>query len=165
MPVIKIFTDGSCNPACKIGAWAAILLFGSKKAQLHGNEQNTNHQRMELLAVIKAVEFADANFGNAPIEIYTDSQYVARITDRKDKLIKNEFITKRGNLLHNSDLIELIIHQIEAHSITFIKVKAHQRINNEGDNRLEFNPISFNIEVDKLARLIVREEVSKVERN
>ncbi len=158
-PEIKIFTDGSCNPTYNIGTWAAILLCGDKKFVITGESLHTTHQRMELLAVIEAITFADEKLENHPLDIYTDSQYVVRLIDRKDKLTKNQFITKKGNLLNNSDLIERLIHQIETHKLNFVKVKAHQKSKPEGTNYSDISIVNFNIEVDKLARKTLRETI------
>jgi ribonuclease HI len=150
--VIEIYTDGSCNPTQKIGAWAAILFNSGEKIILKGTVQHTTHNRMELMAVITAIDFAIEKLKGELIVVFTDSQYVCRITERKDRLKKNSFITKKGSLLHNSDLLQLLIYQIETHSIQFVKVKAHQaaEINNE---------INYNSEVDKIVRQLMRVEV------
>ncbi len=152
---IEIYTDGSCNAIYNIGAWAAILFVDDKKIELKGVVENTTHNRMELLAVIKAIDFIDEKFKNIPLLIYTDSQYVFRIPERKEKLKNASFITKKGNELPNSDLVQILIHQIETHSIEFIKVKAHQHVEVGSFNVHE----TFNSEVDKLARLLVRDAV------
>jgi ribonuclease HI len=149
--IINIFTDGSCHPQLNIGGWAAILLFENEKIILKGKEINTTHNRMELLAVIRAIEFAHEKHKNISLVIHTDSQYVFRIPERMEKLKKNNFITKKGYLLHNNDLIEALINKIETYKIEFVKVKAHQRA--------ELENINYNIEVDKLARQIVRDAV------
>lgn len=159
-PVIKIFTDGSCNPTYAIGGWAAILLVGERKVQLFGEASDTTHQRMELMAVIKAIEAADEQFAQVPLEIYTDSQYVARICERMDKLTRNEFITKSGKMLPNTDLIKLLIAQIKTHSIKFVKVKAHQRLGTDVSDAANGFEIKYNVEVDKLARKVVRERLT-----
>ncbi len=149
--VIEIYTDGSCHTDYNIGAWAAILLVANDKILLKGEAQNTTHNRMELLAVIKAIEFVDANYKNASLIVYTDSQYVFRIPERMEKLKKNNFQTKKGVPLHNNDLVQILIRQIEVHTIEFIKVKAHQKT--------ESGIINFNSEVDKVARQAVRDVV------
>ena len=87
--------------------------------------------------------------------IYTDSQYVYRIPERKDKLKLNEFITKKGNQNQNSDMVKILIGLIESHSIEFVKVKAHQKKNSNSINIHE----NYNSEVDKIARQLVRESV------
>ncbi len=150
--VINIFTDGSCHTQLNIGGWAAILLFENEKIILKGKEINTTHNRMELLAVIKAIDHACEKHKNPSITIHTDSQYVFRIPERMEKLRKNKFITKKGNTLHNDDLLELLIKQIEEYKIVFVKVKAHRKQEN--------GIVNYNTEVDILARQMVRENIS-----
>jgi len=153
--VIDIYTDGSCHQNLKIGAWASILIIGNEKIVLKDFAQDTTHNRMELLAVIKSIEFVDKQFGNVPLSVYTDSQYVTRIQERKEKLKMNHFITKKGTTLQNSDLVQILINQIETHTIKFIKVKAHQKLK-EGHSNI---PEIYNSEVDKIARQMVRDIV------
>ena len=72
-----------------------------------------------------------------------------------EKLKNNHFITKKGIPLQNNDLVQLLIQQIETHTLEFIKVKAHQH-STTGDLNTQVN---YNSEVDKLARQMVREAV------
>jgi ribonuclease HI len=148
---IEIFTDGSCHTQQKIGAWAALLLISNEKIILNGTCTDTTHNRMELLAVINAIDFIDMKQFQYPVTIYTDSQYVSLIPERKDKLKLKKLATNKGTPVQNADLIKRLIDQIESHDIHFVKVKAHQK----GDTRI----ISFNTEVDKLARQLVRENI------
>jgi len=144
---IQVYTDGSCNTKFKVGAWASIILINEDKIVLNDKEFNTTNNRMELLAVIKSVNYIVENIKFDKIEIFSDSQYVVNLVDRKEKLTDNEFITKKGNILNNSDLLQELIKLIETYSIEFVKVKAHQKEGNGSD---------YNILVDKLSRKIVR---------
>ena len=155
LQVIDIYTDGSCHPQLNIGAWAAIIFANDNKIILKDIARHTTHNRMELTAAIKAIDYAVKKTPTASIIIFTDSQYVCRITERKEKLKVNSFLSKKGIPLQNSDLVKLLIHQIETYPIKFVKVKAHQRIDNECTN----TPENYNSEVDQLARQLVREEV------
>jgi ribonuclease HI len=157
--VIEIYTDGSCHTQYNIGAWAAILLVAGDKVVLKDVVQNTTHNRMELMAVIKAVEFACENYQDASLTVYTDSQYVFRIPERMEKLKRSDFITKKGTLLHNHDLLQILIRQIEINTIDFVKVKAHQPADKTDLNR----PVNFNSEVDNLVRQMVRTTIKKQE--
>jgi len=143
---IEIFTDGSCNTKLRIGAWAALIFTGDKKIDLHGEETNTTHNRMELLAAIKALEYIDKN--NCKIIIYSDSQYLVDIQIRRNKLKINNYLTKKGEAIQNKDLVEKVVSFLETMDLELIKVKAHLK-KNETSN--------FNREVDKLSRKIVRE--------
>lgn len=154
---IEIFTDGSCHTNFNIGAWVAILLIENEKIILKGEAQHTTHNRMELTAVIKAVEFAFENFKDASLSIYTDSQYVSHLPERKDKLKQNNYNTKKGTPLQNVDLVRILLDQIEDRPINFIKVKAHQKL----EAGCSTHSVTYNIEVDKLARQMVRLAVKK----
>lgn len=155
--VIEIYTDGSCHAQYNIGVWGAILFIDAEKIIIKGEVPDTTHNRMELLAVIKAIGFSNEKYEHASIVIYTDSQYAYLIPERKEKLKRNLFVTKKGNPIQNSDLVKILINQIETHSITFIKVKAHQK---SGSGETD-GQINYNTEVDKLVRQMVRESVKR----
>ena len=151
---IEIYTDGSCHTQLKIGAWAAIIIVNNKKEILKGKEFETTHNRMELLAVINSIKHVLANFSNFNLlKIYSDSQYVVNLNNRKEKLLTNKFITKKGKELNNIDLLAELISFMEMPNIKFIKVKAHQK-QTEVEN--------INIEVDIIVRQIVRDAVYEI---
>lgn len=144
---IEIYTDGSSHTQKLIGAWAAIIYYNKTKIIIKQVETNTSHNRMEMQAVIQAIKFVDTNYStNIPIIINSDSQYVVNLVDRKEKLKKNEFFTRKGNPVKNLDLVTTLIDQIETHEITFNKIKAHVK---DGDTK--------NREVDLLVRKLMRE--------
>jgi ribonuclease HI len=149
----EIFTDGSCHSQLKIGAWAAIIFIGDEKVTLTGTEDNTTHNRMEFLAVLKAIEYVNEKGPVEHIRVFTDSQYVSRIPQRKERILANQFLTQKGTDIRNSDLVDKLINCIDLYNITFIKVKAHQK--NDGT-------INYNREVDKLARKMVRERTKQL---
>lgn len=150
---IEIYTDGSCNSKHRIGGWAAIILHSSEKVILEGHDRDTTHQRMELIAVIKALEYVAINQIPDPISLYTDSQYVKDLANRKEKLQTNNFITKKKTDLPNTDLIKTIFTYSEQLNITFIKVKAHEKTSGIENH---------NHEADRRARKIVRAHCSKM---
>ncbi len=151
--LIRIYTDGSCHTQLLVGAWAAIIFAGDNKIILKDWENNTTHNRMELLAVIFAIEKIDfLGMETEKIAVYSDSQYVVNLTGRKERLKRNNFITKKGTPIQNVDLIKKFIDQIETHDLEFVKVKAHQK---DGDE--------INREVDILVRQLVRQKVTEHE--
>lgn len=158
LQVIDIYTDGSCHPQLNLGAWAAIIFVNNDKIILEGKARHTTHNRMELMAAIKAIDYAIKETPTASIVIYTDSQYVCRIPERKERLKCNNFLTKKGIPLQNTDLVKLLIRQIETYPLKFVKVKAHQQL----DTNLRNTPENYNSEVDHLVRQIVREEVKNL---
>lgn len=153
---IIIFTDGSCHPACQVGGWAAIILTGEDKIILKGTAVGTTHQRMELTAVMKAMEHLESEGMLArQISVYTDSQYVVNLRHRKEKLKASNFLTKKGWAIQNADLLRVLMKYIEYLNIEFIKVKAHQKSTSGPD---------FNREVDKLSRKMVRQYVKRMDK-
>ena len=146
--IIEVYSDGSCNPKFKIGGWAAIIFFQNKKMMLKGIQFNTTHNRMELLGTIKALEYIKENFLKFNyIKIYSDSQYLVRLLERKEKLKKSNFLKKSGEPIQNNDLVKDIVTYIDSMHIEFIKVKAHQK---KSDKK------NFNREVDILSRNLIR---------
>ena len=153
MSIIKIFTDGSCHTQLKTGAWVALIFVEDKKIVLQNVVENTTHNRMELSAVIAAIHYVtENNFVYSGIEIYSDSQYVVDLVDRKERLKNNLFITKNGTPIQNADLVQNLVTLMETFHLTFIKVKAHQRSTSE---------INYNREADILVRSLVRSAVGR----
>jgi len=71
--VIDIFTDGACSGNPGPGGWAAILRVSRSEREISGGEQQTTNNRMELMAVIRALE---ALKRPSTIRLHTDSRYV-----------------------------------------------------------------------------------------
>lgn len=71
--MLKIWTDGSCLGNPGPGGWAFVATDGIHTAYKNGGERNTTNNRMELMAVLRAVTAAHRH---NEIEIHTDSQYV-----------------------------------------------------------------------------------------
>ena len=71
--MIKIWTDGSCLGNPGPGGWAFVATDGTNIAERNGGEKNTTNNRMELMAVISALNAAKKH---DTVEIHTDSQYV-----------------------------------------------------------------------------------------
>jgi ribonuclease HI len=72
---VEIYTDGACRGNPGPGGWAAILTMGARERELSGAENLTTNNRMELQAVIGALQ---ALKRPVQVQLYTDSQYVRR---------------------------------------------------------------------------------------
>jgi len=75
MDEITIYTDGACKGNPGPGGWGAILVTGTHEKELFGGEAVTTNNRMELMAVIQAL---NALKRPCQISIHTDSQYVLK---------------------------------------------------------------------------------------
>jgi len=71
---IEIFTDGACRGNPGPGGWGALLKFQNKEKKLLGSEADTTNNRMELTAVIEALN--SLKHDRHPVRITTDSRYV-----------------------------------------------------------------------------------------
>jgi ribonuclease HI len=144
----EIYTDGSCHTQLCIGAWAAVILIGEEKIILGEKVLDTTHNRMEILAVIKALEYLRANFKTVlGAKIISDSQYVVGLIGRQQKFITQNYLTKAGQSIRNVDLVRHLLSLNTQLKLEFIKIKAHQKPSEDS---------KFNIEVDKLCRNMVR---------
>ncbi|MBA4055668.1 MAG: hypothetical protein C0490_13215 [Marivirga sp.] len=152
---MTVYTDGSCNTIHKTGGWAVILLMAGKKIILKGLEENTTNQRMELTAVLKALEYVEQHSDlTHPVHIYADSQYVIDIQKRMPRLQANNYLTKKGKPNRNDDLVRKLVGYLQHMNIVFTKVISHLK-KNDTEN--------LNREVDKLARSIVRGQLGRLE--
>ncbi len=149
--VVTCYTDGSYNKDFKVGAWVAIIFYDNDKTILKRKVFNTNHNRLELIATIEAIKYIGKHIGKDKlIKIYSDSQYVTMVPQRKARLKLNKFKTAKGKNIQNVDLIIKFINLLETLDIELIKVKAHQK---------KGNTANYNHEVDKLSRKIVRDHI------
>jgi ribonuclease HI len=73
LKTVVIHTDGACKGNPGPGGWGALLECDGKTRELFGGEPHTTNNRMELTAVIRALESLTRD---ADVELYTDSQYV-----------------------------------------------------------------------------------------
>jgi ribonuclease HI len=147
----EIYTDGSCHTQLCIGAWASIILVDGEQITLTGKQNDTTHNRMEIVAVINAIKYVLQNHKHInELKIVSDSQYVIGLVDRQMKFITSDYKTKAGNDIRNIDLVKELLHLLSVIKVSFQKIKAHQKPG---------SVINYNIEVDKLSRKLVREAV------
>ncbi len=75
MEEVDIYTDGACSGNPGPGGWGAILRSGMHEKEIWGGEPATTNNRMELMAVIRAL-----NSLKRPVQarVHTDSQYVQK---------------------------------------------------------------------------------------
>ena len=152
--IATIYTDGSCHTQHCLGAWVAIIFIAGEKIILSGKDFNTTHNRMELTALIKALQYIN-QCGKAlqSIVVITDSQYVTGLQGREQKFTDQHFATKKGNAIRNEDLVKQLLLLIKTLPVELIKIKAHQQ---------KTADINYNIEADILCRNILRQAVNEL---
>lgn len=120
---VEIFTDGACSGNPGKGGWGAILRFKDKVKELSGFEPETTNNRMELTAVIKALEIIKFPCN---IIISTDSQYVAKgITEWLPKWKLKDWRNANKKPVKNADLWQVLDKLASAHEIKWLWVKGH----------------------------------------
>ncbi|MCU6498209.1 ribonuclease HI [Rugamonas sp. A1-17] len=72
---VEIFTDGACKGNPGLGGWGAFLVADSAEKEICGGARDTTNNRMELQAVIEAL---NALKRPCMVTLHTDSQYVQK---------------------------------------------------------------------------------------
>lgn len=122
-PQVTIYTDGACDPNPGPGGWAAILVSGPHEKELTGSDPETTNNRMELQAVISALQ---ALKQPSQVTLYTDSRYVQQgITDWLPHWQKNNWQTSTKQDVKNRDLWEALAAAIAPHTINWQWLKGH----------------------------------------
>ena len=121
--VVRIFTDGACKGNPGPGGWGAILRYGEHERELFGGERETTNNRMELTAVIRALESLKRV---CRIELYTDSQYVRNgITVWMRDWKRRGWKTADRKPVKNQDLWQRLDELAAGHEIHWHWVKGH----------------------------------------
>ncbi len=116
-----IYTDGSARGNPGPGGYGIVLIWGDSKKEISGGYRLTTNNRMELMAVIVALQSLKKK--DIALTIYTDSQYIVNTVEKKwlDNWIKTDF--KGGK--KNKDLW-LQYHTLSKQfRIRFVWVKGH----------------------------------------
>lgn len=134
MKEVDIYTDGACSGNPGPGGWGAILRYNGMEKEISGGEKNTTNNRMELMAVISALECLKEA---CVVQLYSDSKYVIdalnlgwAVSWRKKGWIKSD---KKPAL--NIDLWERLLVLTEKHEMHYHWVKGHA--NNQYNNRCD----------------------------
>lgn len=121
--VVHIYTDGACKGNPGPGGWGALLLSVSGETEIFGGETQTTNNRMELTAVIRALESLTAP---TEVAVYTDSQYVQKgISEWMREWKRRNWRTADGKPVKNVDLWQALDRLAGAHRIAWHWVKGH----------------------------------------
>lgn len=142
---VRVFTDGACSKNPGPGGWAVAFNYETGCATFSGGEEETTNNRMELLAVVRAMKEIVSSKG-FEFEILSDSAYVVNAIKNcwLEKWMMNNWLTAKGDEVKNKDLWRM-----------FIKLRKEAR---ENKIKVEFTKVkghsgnSFNDYVDRIAR-------------
>lgn len=123
MEQVEIFTDGACSGNPGPGGWGAILRSGDHEKEIWGGEPHTTNNRMELLAVIRAL-----NLLKRPVmaRVHTDSQYVQKgISEWIHGWKARGWKTASKEPVKNADLWRALDEAAGRHRVDWIWVRGH----------------------------------------
>lgn len=121
--IVEIFTDGACRGNPGPGGWGVLLRYGDVEKRLYGGEPDTTNNRMELLAVIKALE---ALKKPCRIRLSSDSKYVlGGITEWMPNWKKRNWKTASKKPVQNVELWQRLDALAAEHDIDWHWVKGH----------------------------------------
>lgn len=121
---VDIYTDGACSGNPGSGGYGAVMLYNGARKELSEGYRRTTNNRMELLAVIKALE---ALKERCRINLYSDSKYVVDAVTKgwAKKWQANGWKKADKSRALNTDLWERLLALLDYHDVTFIWVKGH----------------------------------------
>jgi len=137
MDQVEIYTDGACKGNPGPGGWGALLRHGGdegvREKELFGGEPGTTNNRMELTAVIRAME---ALKRPCKVVVHTDSVYVQKgITEWIHNWKKRGWKTASKEPVKNADLWRELDDLVQTHQIDWRWIKGHA--GHEGNERAD----------------------------
>ena len=118
---VEIFTDGACSGNTGAGGYGAILRYLGTTKEISGGASNTTNNRMELLAVIEALNLLKEPCN---VTLTTDSKYVV---DAIQKGWLKSWVGSnwKNGKVKNIDLWQRLLPLLDKHSVQFVWVKGH----------------------------------------
>ena len=123
LAIINIYSDGACKGNPGVGGWGALLVSGEHRKELVGGERLTTNNRMELTAVIEALQSLKRC---SQVCIYTDSQYVLKgINEWLPNWKRRGWRTSGNTPVKNVDLWQRLDELVSQHQVEWQWVKGH----------------------------------------
>jgi ribonuclease HI len=124
MEAIDIYTDGACSGNPGPGGWGAVLKSGSHEKEIWGSEPQTTNNRMEILAVIRALEQLKGR--GMTVKVHTDSQYVQKgISEWIYGWKARGWVTSGKTPVKNADLWRLLDEIAARHTVPWLWIRGH----------------------------------------
>ena len=135
MDHVEIYTDGACSGNPGPGGWGAIMRTKGIEKELSGGEKDTTNNRMEMMAVIAALEALQRD---CSVKITTDSQYVMKgMLEWLPGWKKRNWQTAAKKPVKNIDLWQRLERAAESHQLEWEWVRGHQgHVENERADQL-----------------------------
>jgi len=138
-----LFTDGSADEQTGIGYGAYLLVENPElPVELLKNQvvvkrfENTSSSRLEIQTLIWAL--GEIPHLPAKIRVFSDSQNIIGLPERRERLEKNNFRSKGNRLLNNAELYLEFYQKAEHWDIEFVKVTGHMKTIEKNSSDLIF---------------------------
>jgi ribonuclease HI len=123
---VVIYTDGACSGNPGPGGWGSVLLFNGHRRELSGGEAETTNNRMEMMAVIQALETLKRS---CQVHIHTDSVYVMKgMTEWIEQWKSRGWKTAAKKPVKNAELWQRLEQAVSRHQADWTWVKGHSGI-------------------------------------
>ncbi|MBK1694679.1 hypothetical protein CKO09_08005 [Chromatium weissei] len=156
---VQVFTDGACKGNPGAGGWGVFWRYNGVEKELCGGEPKTTNNRMELMAVIVALETLDHS---VPIELTTDSQYVSRgVNEWMQKWKRNGWRNANREPVKNRDLWQRLDIALIGHRVRWRWVKGHAgHAENERADRLANQGVIGHRKVSNMRQIVLDTETT-----
>lgn len=158
-PTLFLFTDASADPQTKIGYGAYLLMPEfSLEAPISKHKiktrkfKNTTSSKLELETLLWALGKIPTR--RCKIIVYTDCQNIISLKAREERIVKNNYMSKKNTLIRNHELYKKFYKITDRYDCDFIKVKGHKKTEDK-----DLIDIFFTL-VDKASREALREKES-----
>lgn len=130
---VEIYADGACKGNPGPGGWGAWISYDGHEKEIFGGEILTTNNRMELTAVIRALEALNRT---CHAKVFTDSVYVQKgITEWIIGWKARNWRTSDKKPVKNDDLWRILDVLAQQHTVQWIWVKGHA--GNVGNERAD----------------------------
>ncbi len=157
MNCVRLFTDGSVHAQSGVG-YGAYLFVSENDSLLKPLKpvvkrfEETSSTRLELQTLLWALDTIGPS--NGKIYIYTDSQNIISLPERRDRLEQHDFKSKRNKLLSNHELYRQFYTKVDVLDLELIKVVGHLSSGKKSETDRLFTL------VDRAARAALRNDFS-----
>lgn len=122
-PQVEMWTDGACKGNPGPGGWGVLMRAGAHEKTMHGGQDGTTNNRMELLAVIEGLR---ALKRPCRVRIHTDSQYVMKgMTEWLANWKRRGWMTADKKPVKNAELWQALEEQVNRHQVDWRWVRGH----------------------------------------
>lgn len=134
LPEVILYTDGACSGNPGPGGWGTLLIWNGKEKVLSGGHPDSTNNRMEMQAVIEGLK---ALKRKCHVKVHSDSALIINAFTKGwvKNWQKNGWKKADKKPVENRDLWEELIHYMNQHKVSWIKVKGHS--DNQLNNRVD----------------------------